>query len=77
MLEIYAQLLGVAGSVGVVAAYLALQRGWVNSSDYNYYLLNLGSSILLLISLCFNFNLGSFMIELFWIYISVEGLWKK
>ena len=42
----------------------------------SYNLLNLVGAVLLFISLCFNFNLASFVIELFWIGASIIGLWK-
>jgi len=38
--------------------------------------MNLVGAILLLISLCYNFNLASFVIELFWITASLIGLYK-
>ncbi|MGS0468886.1 CBU_0592 family membrane protein [Cobetia marina] len=36
--------------------------------------MNLSGAILLLISLCINFNLASFVIEVFWIVASLVGL---
>ncbi|WP_235602800.1 CBU_0592 family membrane protein [Piscirickettsia litoralis] len=39
-------------------------------------IINLVGAILLLISLCIHFNLGSFIIEVFWILISLYGIAK-
>jgi len=41
-----------------------------------YNITNLCDAVLLLISLCYNFNLASFIIELFWIAASTIGLVK-
>jgi len=38
--------------------------------------INLIGAILLLISLCVHFNLGSFIIEVFWILITLYGIIK-
>lgn len=71
---ILAQGIGVIGMMCVVYAYLAIEKGWVDRNQRRFYLINLMGAILLTISLLFNFNLGSFMIEMFWIWISVAGL---
>lgn len=68
------QAIGVIGMMCVVYAYLAIEKGWVDRNQRRFYLINLIGAILLTISLLFNFNLGSFMIEVFWIWISVAGL---
>jgi hypothetical protein len=58
----------------VVYAYLAIEKGWVDRNQRRYYMINLVGAVLLTISLLFNFNLGSFLIEMFWIWISIAGL---
>lgn len=60
----------------VVLAYYLLQLEKVASSSFAYNILNLLGAIFLLISLCFTFNLASFVIELFWIGASLIGLRK-
>jgi len=72
--NIFAEILGVIGSICIVYSYFAIEKGWMNRDDLRYYVINLAGAILLTISLIFNFNLGSFMIEMFWIWISVAGL---
>jgi hypothetical protein len=67
-------LIGLAGMFIVVSAYWRLTDGKLKSSDKQYHLLNLTGAILLIVSLLFNFNLGSFVIEVFWIIIAVKGL---
>ena len=68
------QAIGVIGMMCVVYAYLAIEKGWLDRNQRRFYLINLIGAILLTISLMFKFNLGSFMIEVFWIWISVAGL---
>jgi hypothetical protein len=53
-----------------------LQLGKAEPTGIVYNLMNLTGAILLLISLCYNFNLASFVIELFWIAASLIGLYK-
>lgn len=69
-------IIGMTGTVLVVLAYYLLQLEKVASNSLIYNLMNLFGATLLLISLCFTFNLASFVIELFWIGASLIGLWK-
>ena len=68
--------IGIMGMIMVVIAYLLLQLEQLHPKGLTYNSLNLAGAILLLISLCFHFNLASFIIELFWICASLIGLWK-
>ena len=70
------QLLGTIGAGFIVLAYWCVTTGKLKSDDPAYLLTNLIGAILLFISLIFNFNLGSILIECFWIGISVRGLGK-
>jgi len=74
------QWLGFAGMVFIVWAYMILQMGRHGIDSLYYQLLNLIGAVLLIISLFVHFNLGSFLIEVFWIGITLYGLykiWKK
>ena len=71
-----ADAIGMLGTALVVLAYYLLQLERTDSKTLNYNLLNLVGATCLLISLCFHFNLASFVIELFWIAASLIGLWK-
>ena len=70
----FCHLVGLAGMFIVVSAYWRLTTGDLKSNDKQYHLLNLIGAILLIVSLLFNFNLGSFVIEVFWIIIALKGL---
>lgn len=71
-----ADVVGMIGTCMVVLAYYLLQLERTDPKGLSYNLLNLVGAVLLFISLCFNFNLASFVIELFWIGASIIGLWK-
>ena len=67
---------GMLGTALVVVAYYLLQLERTDPKGLSYNLINLTGAALLLFSLCFNFNLASFVIEVFWIGASLIGLWK-
>lgn len=69
--------IGTLGMMLVVYAYFLLQSHRVTSHDATFQYLNLFGAILLIISLWFHFNLGSFLIEVFWIVITIYGIVKK
>lgn len=75
-MDIY-QWIGFVGMVFVVIAYLFLQTNKYTIRSIQYQLLNLSGAILLLISLCVHFNFGSFVIEIFWIIITIYGISKN
>ena len=76
MTDLIFDIIGMSGTFLVVGAFFLLQLGKVNPQGLKYNLMNLTGAILLLISLCYNFNLASFVIELFWIAASLIGLYK-
>ncbi len=71
------QWIGFVGMSFVVFAYLLLQMNKYTIESLQYQLLNLTGAILLLISLFVHFNLGSFVIEVFWIGITIYGISKN
>jgi predicted membrane protein len=72
-MDIY-QWIGFFGMIFIVIAYLFLQTNKYSINSLQYQLLNLIGAILLLISLFVHFNLGSFIIEIFWIIITIYGI---
>ncbi|MGH7099277.1 MAG: CBU_0592 family membrane protein [Stellaceae bacterium] len=67
-------LAGFAGAAIIIIAYLANQRGRLRSDDWRYPLANLIGAALILVSLFFEWNFPSAVIEVFWIAISLYGL---
>lgn len=75
--EQIATIAGVIGSLMVAIAYFLLILEKVKPMDIWYNVINLSAAILLSISLFYHFNLGSVIIEIFWISISLLGIYKK
>jgi hypothetical protein len=69
----------LVGNIGVllmVVAYLLLQLEKLSSSAASYLLLNVIGAVLVIVSLIFRFNLSAFLMEAFWLLISLYGLAK-
>lgn len=69
----------LVGNVGVllmVIAYLLLQLEKLSGSAQSYLLLNAVGAVMVMISLMFRFNLSAFLMEAFWLLISLYGLAK-
>lgn len=67
---------GNVGVLLVLGAYLGLQLGRLNIRGAAYSAFNAVGAVLLLVSLTVNFNLSSVVIEIFWLAISLIGLWR-
>jgi hypothetical protein len=65
---------GITGSLLVIAAYFATQAGWFGASDPRFAWANLAGAVLIIFSLTVDWNLAAFVMEIFWILISVFGL---
>ena len=60
----------------IVGSYFALQMDRLDSRGLAYSLINGLGALALMISLSFDFNLSSMIIECFWLAISLIGLWR-
>ena len=69
-------LVGIVGVLLMVVAYLLLQLEKLSGSAVSYLLLNAAGAVLVMISLLFRFNLPAFLMEAFWLLISLYGLAK-
>jgi len=65
----------ILGTVGV-ALIILLQLGKVRSEQLLYSVLNAVGAALILVSLYFAFNFPSFVVEFFWLLISLFGVVK-
>ena len=70
-------LIGNVGVLLMVVAYLLLQLEKLSGSALSYLLLNAVGAVLVMISLMFRFNLSAFLMEAFWLLISLFGLTKS
>ena len=69
----------VVGTVGVlciVGSYLLLQLGKLDAAALAYSLVNALGASLVIVSLCFEFNASAFLVEAFWLLISLVGIAK-
>ena len=67
-------IVGLAGVSFIVGTYFLSQIGRMDVRRPLYPALNGCGAVLILVSLYFSFNLASFVIELFWLAISLVGL---
>src|SRR5260370_34080744 len=67
-------IVGFAGAAGFVAAYFANQQRWLRSEEWRYPFANLIGAVLILVSLVFEWNFASVVIEVFCVIISVYSL---
>jgi hypothetical protein len=68
--------LGTLGVAVIVLAYVLLQLGRLRSEQLAYSLMNGVGAVLILVSLYYSFNLPSFIVEFFWLLISLFGIGK-
>ncbi|TNE39348.1 MAG: hypothetical protein EP347_04910 [Alphaproteobacteria bacterium] len=66
--------LGVIGAALIILTYFLLQLKKLEGTSLTYTGLNALGALLILTSLLFNFNLASFIIECFWLAISLFGI---
>ena len=67
-------LIGNIGVLLMVIAYLLLQVQRISSTAVSYLALNVIGAVMVIISLTFRFNLSAFLMEAFWLLISLYGL---
>lgn len=68
-----AQVASIVGAVLILAAYVALQRGWMRREERRFNALNLAGSSLLTFSACVDYNLGFIIVEGSWALLSLPG----
>lgn len=69
-------LLGLVGVVIIVVTYLFLQLGKLSSNALAYSLMNAIGASLIVLSLLVNFNLSALLMEVFWVLISLLGVYR-
>lgn len=69
--------LGLLGVGLILLAYGALQLGRLANASLAYSLLNIVGSLLILVSLIYQWNLPSFVIQVSWIAITLAGLFRR
>ena len=69
-------ILGTLGVAIIILTYVLLQIERLRSDQLAYSLLNAIGAALILVSLYFDFNLPSVVVEFFWLVISLFGIGK-
>lgn len=73
--------LGNIGVFLIIVTYLLLQLQKLPSDGLWYSVLNVIGAFLIIISLLFDFNLSAFIVEAFWVLISLVGIarhyWRR
>jgi hypothetical protein len=69
-------LLGTGGVVVLMVTYLLLQLNRLDSNALAYSVLNAFGATLITISLLVQFNLSALIMEVFWVLISLFGIYR-
>jgi len=69
-------LIGIIGVFVIIVAYMLLQLEKMDAKDLNFSVLNSLGALLIIISLLYDWNLASFLMESIWMLISVYGILK-
>jgi hypothetical protein len=72
----FADVVGTVGVLLIVFVYLLLQSEKLDPKGLFYSLSNAIGSVMILYSLLEHWNLASVVIEVFWILISLFGVWR-
>jgi chromate transport protein ChrA len=67
---------GTIGTAVIIVTYILLQTERIKSSSLIYSLLNAAGAAMIIVSLLFSFNFSAFMVEFFWLLISLFGIVK-
>lgn len=66
-------ILGTIGVALIIIMYLLLQSGRMTTDNLQFSIWNAVGSVLILISLAYEFNLSAALVEGFWLLISIYG----
>ena len=67
-------IVGTAGVILIVAAYFLLQVGKMRNDALMFSVSNAVGAALIIISLLVEFNASAFLVEFFWLLISIVGI---
>jgi hypothetical protein len=67
---------GTIGTALIIVTYILLQTERIKSNSLIYSLLNAAGAAMIIVSLLFSFNFSAFMVEFFWLLISLFGIVK-
>ena len=70
----YYDVIGSLGVAMIVGSYFLIQVERISGNTLGYTLMNGTGAAMILFSLYFEFNLSAFLVEFFWLLISIIGL---
>ena len=70
------QLIGLVGAGVYIVTYVCLTLGWLDARRMPYFMCNLSAASLVLVGLVNAFNPASAVIQVFFIGVSLVGLWR-
>lgn len=73
---VWYDLVGTLGVFVIILAYILLQLEKIRSDQLIYSLLNAIGASLIIVSLIYSFNFSAFIVEFFWLLISLFGVGK-
>lgn len=76
MITAWYDIIGTLGVAVIIVTYVLLQLESVRSDSLSYSVLNAAGALLIIVSLYFNFNFPAFIVEFFWLLISLFGIGK-
>lgn len=69
-------LIGILGVIIIIIAYMLLQLEKMDAKDLSFSVLNSLGALFIIISLYYDWNLASFLMEATWMIISLYGILK-
>lgn len=72
----WSEFVGFAGDGLIIITYILLQLEKIRSENPIFSLLNALGASLIIVSLVFKFNLSAFIVEFFWVLVSLYGIGK-
>ena len=72
----FGDIIGILGVLIIVIAYISMQIDRMDPKGFTFSFLNTIGAVLILISLYFDWNLASFVMEAIWFTLSLYGTFK-
>ena len=72
----FGDIIGIGGVFIIVIAYILMQIDRMDPKGFAFSFLNTIGAVLILISLYFDWNLASFVMEVIWFTLSLYGTFK-
>lgn len=69
-------LIGIVGVIIIIISYMLLQLEKMNAKEVIFSILNTIGALLIIVSLLYDWNLSSFIMEFTWMMISIYGIFK-